>query len=94
MYLVISKKKANKINTTENLKGEYWSSKKAEKSKILEWKKKKEKKQIKVSPRFMSGKRREYLTEEGRDTTEIVKKRATKNASPFECVTEMHSKDL
>lgn len=42
----------------------------------------------------MSGKRREYLTEEGRDITEIVKKRATKNASPFECVTEMHSKDL
>jgi len=42
----------------------------------------------------MSGKRREYQTEENRDTTEIVKKRATNNASPFECVTEMLSKEL
>jgi len=56
--------------------------------------KKEKKKQIKVSPRFMSGKRREYQTEENRDTTEIVKKRATNNASPFECVTEMLSKEL
>lgn len=42
----------------------------------------------------MSGKRKEYQPEESRHIQEIAKKRATKNASPFECVNEMLSKEL